>query len=78
MVPTTNVFEGFFAFTRSLPGLWKARGFPVRERASSMYSLSTLEAFKALPMGSQVVPSCGLYVDSYRIIPKKNYLGAYA
>ena len=32
---------------------------------------------KALPIGSKVVPFCGLYLDSYRVIRKRNYLGAY-
>ena len=30
-----------------------------------------------LPIGSLVVPFCGLYLESYKVIPKRNYLGAY-
>ena len=32
---------------------------------------------KALPIGSIVVPFCGLYLGSYNVIPKRNYYGAY-
>ena len=31
----------------------------------------------SLSMGSIVVPFCGLYLGSYKVIPKRNYLGAY-
>ena len=30
-----------------------------------------------LPIGSKVVPFCGSYLGSYKVIPKRNYLGAY-
>ena len=30
-----------------------------------------------LPIGPSVVPFCGLYLKSYKVIPKRNYLGAY-
>ena len=29
-----------------------------------------------LPIGSIVVPSCGSYLGSYQVIPKRNYHGA--
>ena len=31
----------------------------------------------AVPIGSEVVPFYGLYLESYKAIPKRNYLGAY-
>ena len=31
-----------------------------------------------LPIGSKVVPFCGLYLESYKVTPKRNYFGAYA
>ena len=37
----------------------------------------SLSALVALPIGSLVVPFCGLYLDPYKAIPKRNYLGAY-
>ena len=30
-----------------------------------------------LPIGPYVVPFCGLYLESYKVIPKGDYLGAY-
>ena len=30
-----------------------------------------------LPIGPQVVPCYGLYLEPYKVIPKKNYFGAY-
>ena len=30
-----------------------------------------------LPIGPEVVRFYGLYVESYKVIPKRNYLGAY-
>ena len=30
-----------------------------------------------LSIGSKVVPSCGFYLGSYKVIPKRNYFGAY-
>ena len=30
-----------------------------------------------LAIGSMVVPFCGWYLGSYRVIPKRNYYGAY-
>ena len=33
--------------------------------------------FRALPIGPEVVPFYGLYLESYKVIPKRNYLGAY-
>ena len=30
-----------------------------------------------LPRGSMLVPFCGLYLGSYKVIPKRNYNGAY-
>ena len=32
---------------------------------------------RKLPIGPQVVPFCGLYLESYKALPKRNYLGAY-
>ena len=32
---------------------------------------------KALPIGPEVVSFYGLYLESYKVIPKRNYLGAY-
>ena len=32
---------------------------------------------RVLPIGPQVVPFYGLYVESYKVISKRNYLGAY-
>ena len=32
---------------------------------------------KGLPRGSIVVPFCGSYLESYKLIPKRNYYGAY-
>ena len=32
--------------------------------------------FLLLPIGSIVVPSCGSYTESYKVIPKRNYYGA--
>ena len=29
------------------------------------------------PIGSKVVPFCGLYLGSYKVTPKRNYFGAY-
>ena len=31
----------------------------------------------ALPTGSIVAPVCGLYLGSYKVIPKRSYYGAY-
>ena len=31
----------------------------------------------ALPIGPKVVPFWGSYLESYKVIPKKNYFGAY-
>ena len=31
------------------------------------------EAYKTLPIGSELVPFCGLYLESYKVIPKRNY-----
>ena len=33
--------------------------------------------FHGLPRGSIVVPLCGSYSEPYKVIPKRNYLGAY-
>ena len=30
-----------------------------------------------IPIGSKVVPFYGSYLESYKVIPKRNYLGAY-
>ena len=30
-----------------------------------------------LPIGSRVVPFCGSYLGSHKVIPKRNYYGAY-
>ena len=30
-----------------------------------------------LPMGPQAVPFYGLYLEPYKVIPKRNYFGAY-
>ena len=30
-----------------------------------------------IPRGSIVVPFCGSYLESYKVIPKRNYYGAY-
>ena len=30
-----------------------------------------------IPIGSKVVPFCGSYLGSYKVIPKRNYFGAY-
>ena len=30
-----------------------------------------------IPFGPKVVPCYGLYVESYKVVPKRNYLGAY-
>ena len=35
------------------------------------------EQIGCLPIGSGVVPFCGLYLGSYKVIPKRNYYGAY-
>ena len=32
---------------------------------------------QALPIGPKVVPFWGSYVESYKVIPKRNYYGAY-
>ena len=34
-------------------------------------------AVQSLPIGSIMVPFCGLYLGSYEVIPKRNYSGAY-
>ena len=33
--------------------------------------------FKKVPVGSIVVPFGGSYLESYKVIPKRNYYGAY-
>ena len=38
---------------------------------------SLLEDQEAIPNGSIVVPFCGLYLGSYKAIPKRNYYGDY-
>ena len=30
-----------------------------------------------IPIGSKVVPVCGLNLGSYKVTPKRNYFGAY-
>ena len=32
---------------------------------------------QTLPIGPQVVPFCGLCLESYKVLPKRNYLGAH-
>ena len=32
---------------------------------------------EALPIGSIVVPCCGSYIESYKVVPKRDYYGAY-
>ena len=32
---------------------------------------------KSIYFGLKVVPFIGLYLESYKVIPKRNYLGAY-
>ena len=39
--------------------------------------LKGASSLRALPMGPKVVPFYGLYLESYNVIPKRNYLGAY-
>ena len=48
--------------------------YKARQRASS--NRSGIVIFTLLPMGSIVVPFCGLYLGSYKVIPKWNYYGA--
>ena len=31
----------------------------------------------SIPRGSIVVPFCGSYLETYKVIPKRNYYGAY-
>ena len=36
-----------------------------------------LGSITGLLRGSQAVPFCGSYLESYQVIPQRNYLGAY-
>ena len=38
--------------------------------------IESLKLFN-LPVGPQVVPFSGLYIESYKVFPKRNCLGAY-
>ena len=40
------------------------------------FSCSVLVS-RMVPIGSKVVPFCVLYFGSYKVIPKRNYFGAY-
>ena len=35
------------------------------------------QCLEFIPIGSRVVPFYGSYLESYKVIPKRNYLGAY-
>ena len=43
----------------------------------SFVSHLELRCPQKLLVGPKVVPFCGLYLGSYKAIPKRNYLGAY-
>ena len=48
-------------------------GFRVKGSESWAYS----KFFLGLPKGSIVVPFWGSYTESYKVIPKRNYYGAF-
>ena len=56
---------------------WARRGLIV---PTSVHLLRFREPSVRLgkPIDPQVVPFRGLYLESYKVIPKRNYLGAYA
>ena len=49
--------------------IWVARP------GSSFMGVGTYEG--TLPRGSKVVPFWGSYIESYKVLPKRNYYGAY-
>ena len=46
-------------------------------RVAGLIAVLVLGEFHALPMGPIVVPFLGSYVESYKVIPKRNYYGAF-
>ena len=53
------------------------RGFAVKDYAMLLVLLMTLIRIMGglqVPIGSVVVPFCGLHLGSYKVIPKRNYM----
>ena len=72
-------FEGFFCFGFRGFGF---EGFKFSGTMESVFSQVPRTRtcgldLPAIPRGSIVVPSCGSYTESYKVIPKRNYYGAY-
>ena len=49
----------------------------MRTEAQQPVTSGTLLLTHDLPRGSKVVPFWGSYIESYKVIPKRNYYGAY-
>ena len=53
-------------------------GDAVKARGRNNYRNHSRDSLSQLPIGPQVVPFYGFYfLESYKVIPKRNYLGAY-
>ena len=52
------------------------RSSPLR-RQVALFNRGFEVQLKGLPIGPEVVPFYSLYLESYKVIPKRNYLGAY-
>ena len=61
----------------SITGLVQTSGCLVGVHRFQRLVLIVPFRFRPLPIGPQVVPYYGLYLESYKVIPKRNYLGAY-
>ena len=48
-----------------------------RLNSSAFWAKLMAFGFQALPRGSVVVPFCGSYLGCEKVIPKRNYNGAY-
>ena len=59
-------------------GRWQCiRALPFWRRGFRLQGLLGFKFFKCLPIGPKVVPFWGSCLEFYKVIPNRNYFGAY-
>ena len=53
------------------------KDFELRALQASGFTSFWVSGVCGLLIGSIVVPFCGLYLESYKVLPKRDYNGAY-
>ena len=71
------MLKGCVKGSEGVGGSFRCHGYPTPSRSSRIESETSIPKPYALPIGSKVVPFWGSYIESKKVIPKRNNYGAY-